>query len=82
MKHCVISLTVVLADGTVVKTRNRPRKSSAGYDLTHLIVGSEGTLGIVTEAALRLAPIPKNPHVAILPFKDTHLAIESAISII
>jgi D-lactate dehydrogenase (cytochrome) len=82
MKDWVISLTVVLADGTVVKTRNRPRKSSAGYDLTHLIVGSEGTLGIVTEAVLRLTPIPKNPHVAILPFNDTHLAVESAISII
>jgi D-lactate dehydrogenase (cytochrome) len=67
MRDWVISLTVVLADGTVVKTRNRPRKSSAGYDLTHLIIGSEGTLGIVTEAVLKLTNIPKNPHVAILP---------------
>lgn len=82
MRDWVISLTVVLADGTVVKTRNRPRKSSAGYDLTHLIVGSEGTLGIVTEAVLKLTNIPKNPHIAILPFSDTHLAVETAISII
>ncbi|PVI00773.1 D-lactate dehydrogenase [Periconia macrospinosa] len=81
MKDWVVSLTVVLADGTIVKTGNRPRKSSAGYDLTHLIVGSEGTLGIVTEAVLRLTPIPKNPHVAILTFSDTHLAVETALSI-
>ncbi|KAF2203993.1 D-lactate dehydrogenase [Delitschia confertaspora ATCC 74209] len=81
MKDWVISLTVVLADGTIVKTRNRPRKSSAGYDLTHLIVGSEGTLGIVTEAVLKLTPRPQNSHVAILPFSDTYLAIETAITI-
>lgn len=82
MRDWVVSLTVVLADGTVVKTRNRPRKSSAGYDLTHLIVGSEGTLGIVTEAVLRLTNIPKNSYVAILPFNDTHLAVNTATSII
>jgi len=82
MRDWVVSLTVVLADGTVVKTRNRPRKSSAGYDLAHLIVGSEGTLGIVTEAVLKLTNVPKNPHVAILPFSDTHVAVDTAISII
>lgn len=54
MVHNVISLTVVLADGTIVKTRQRPRKTSAGYNLTGLFVGSEGTLGIVTEATVRL----------------------------
>ena len=60
MKDWVLGLTVVLADGTVVKTRARPRKSSSGYDLTRLMVGSEGTLGFVTEAHLRLTSRPTN----------------------
>jgi D-lactate dehydrogenase (cytochrome) len=81
MKDWIISLTVVLADGTIIKTRNRPRKSSAGYDLTHLLVGSEGTLGVVTEAVIRLTPVPKDPRVAIVSFSDTHLAVQSALSI-
>lgn len=54
MIHNVISITVVLADGTIVKTKQRPRKSSAGYNLTGLFIGSEGTLGIVTEAVVKL----------------------------
>ena len=54
MKDWVLSLTVVLADGTIIKTRQRPRKSSAGYDLTRTFIGSEGTLGLVTEATLKL----------------------------
>jgi D-lactate dehydrogenase (cytochrome) len=49
MKDWVINLTVVLSDGQIIKTRRRPRKSSAGYNLNSLFVGSEGTLGIVTE---------------------------------
>jgi D-lactate dehydrogenase (cytochrome) len=68
MKENVISLTLVLASGQVIKTHNRPRKSSAGYDLTHLIIGSEGTLGLVTEAVLRLSPLPKNLHVGLATF--------------
>jgi D-lactate dehydrogenase (cytochrome) len=82
IKEWVISMTVVMADGSIVKTRRRPRKSSAGYDLTHLIIGSEGTLGIVTEAVLRLAPCPKNVHVGIATFPDATTAIRSAIALI
>jgi D-lactate dehydrogenase (cytochrome) len=70
MKEWVVSLTCVLADGRVVRTHKRPRKSAAGYDLTHLIIGSEGTLGLVTEAVLRLAPIPRNMHVGIATFES------------
>lgn len=59
MKDYVINLTVVLADGSVIKTRRRPRKTSAGYNLTSLFVGAEGTLGMVTEVTLKLAPLPQ-----------------------
>ena len=55
MKDWVINLTVVLADGTVIKTRRRPRKSSAGYNLNSMFVGSEGTLGLVTEGMCLLS---------------------------
>jgi D-lactate dehydrogenase (cytochrome) len=68
MKEWVISLTAVLADGRIIKTHHRPRKSAAGYDLTHLIIGSEGTLGLVTEAVLRLAVLPQNLHVGLATF--------------
>lgn len=82
MKDWVISMTVVLADGTVVKTRRRPRKSSAGFDLTKLIVGSEGTLGLVTEAVLKVTSAPKNLHVVVASFPSTHSAVETAVSLI
>ena len=70
MKEWVLNLTVVLADGTIVKTRRRPRKSSAGYDLTRLYVGSEGTLGLVTEATLKLTVRPEVTRVAMAPFNS------------
>ncbi|KAI1138181.1 hypothetical protein F5Y05DRAFT_385366 [Hypoxylon sp. FL0543] len=68
MREWVLSLTVVLADGTVIKTRQRPRKSSAGYDLTKLFIGSEGTLGLVTEATLKLTTKPASTSVAVCGF--------------
>ncbi|CDS12666.1 hypothetical protein LRAMOSA04852 [Lichtheimia ramosa] len=68
MREWVINLTVVMPDGQVVKTRQRPRKSSAGYDLTKLFIGSEGTLGIVTEATLKLAVRPEEETVAVCDF--------------
>ena len=68
MKDWVLSLTVVLADGTIIRTRQRPRKSSAGYDLTRTFIGSEGTLGLITEATLRLTPKPAHTNVAVASF--------------
>ena len=68
MREWVISLTVVLADGTIIKTRQRPRKSSAGYDLTKLFIGSEGTLGLVTEATLKVTVKPASTSVAVSTF--------------
>lgn len=82
MKNWVVSVTVVLADGTVVKTRQRPRKSSAGYDLTSLLVDSEGTLGLITEAVLKVTSLPENQHVVVTAFPSTHVAVEAAIALI
>lgn len=82
MKDWVTSMTVVLADGTIVKTRNRPRKSSAGYDLTSLLVGSEGTLGLVTEAVLKITSVPENQHVGLAAFPTTRAAVDAAVVLI
>jgi len=77
MRNSVVNLTVVLADGTVVHTRQRPRKTSAGYDLTGLLVGSEGTLGVVTEATIRLQRIPAVIQVATVSFPSVRSAAEA-----
>ncbi|KAH7035472.1 uncharacterized protein B0I36DRAFT_382168 [Microdochium trichocladiopsis] len=82
MKDWVVNLTVVLSDGTIVKTRRRPRKSSAGYNLNSIIVGSEGTLGLVTEATLKLAPIPTHTGVAVISFPTIKTAASMAIDVV
>ncbi|KAE8547832.1 hypothetical protein EYB25_009625 [Talaromyces marneffei] len=82
MKDWVINLTVVLADGRVIKTRRRPRKTSAGYNLTGMFVGSEGTLGIVTEITLKLAPIPDELRVGIVTFPTVRDAAAAAMQVI
>ncbi|KAJ5222796.1 uncharacterized protein N7469_009036 [Penicillium citrinum] len=82
MKDWVINLTVVLADGKIIKTRQRPRKSSAGYNLNGLFTGSEGTLGFVTEATLKLARLPEETGVAVTTFPTMRDAANAATQVI
>lgn len=82
MKDWVINLTIVLADGQIIKTRRRPRKTSAGYNLTSLFVGAEGTLGIVTEVTLKLAVVPKETGVAVISFASIADAASAASKLI
>ncbi|CEJ57174.1 Putative Oxidoreductase, FAD-binding [Penicillium brasilianum] len=82
MKDSVINLTVVLANGDIIKTRRRPRKTSAGYNLTGLFVGSEGTLGIVTEATLKLVPIPELTRVGVVAFPTVRDCASTAMQLI
>lgn len=82
MREWVLSLTVVLADGTVIKTRQRPRKSSAGYDLTKLFIGSEGTLGLVTEATLKVTVKPESTSVAVGTFPTIGAAADCVAKVV
>jgi D-lactate dehydrogenase (cytochrome) len=82
MKDWVLSVTVVLADGRVIKTRKRPRKTSAGYNLTSLFVGAEGTLGFVTEITMKLAVVPQDTSVAVLSFPTIRDAATAATALI
>ena len=79
MRENVLGLTVVLADGRIIKTGGRARKSAAGYDLTRLFVGSEGTLGIIAEISLRLYGIPEAMSAAVVSFPSLDAAVESVI---
>jgi D-lactate dehydrogenase (cytochrome) len=79
MKDNVLSMRVVTADGSVVSTATRAKKSSAGYDLTRLYVGSEGTLGIITELTLRLQGIPEAISGGICPFPSVKAAADAVI---
>ncbi len=82
MRENVLSLTAVMADGEVVKTASRARKSSAGYDLTRLLVGSEGTLGIITALTLRLNGIPQAISGGVCPFPTLEAACNTVIATI
>lgn len=82
MKDWVINLTVVLPDGRVIKTRGRPRKTSAGYNLNWIFIGAEGTLGLVTEVTLKLAAIPEETRVGVVTFPSIREAVNTATKII
>src|SRR4051812_41659570 len=81
MRENVIALLVVASDGSVVRTRSRARKSSAGYDLTRLFIGSEGTLGLICEATLRIHPTPEGMAAAVCPFATLQGAVNCMLDV-
>eukprot|EP00884_Botryococcus_braunii_P021937 jgi/Botrbrau1/8427/Bobra.0237s0046.2 len=81
MRDVVMGMTAVLADGSIAKIGTRARKSSAGYDLTRLLVGSEGTLAVITEVALRLFPVPEAISAAVCSFASMKGAVDAVVAI-
>ena len=82
MKTAITGLTVVLPNGDIIKTGSRTKKTSAGYNLTNLFIGSEGTLGIITEIQLRLSPIPESIMSAVCHFPSLEKAVKTAQQVI
>jgi D-lactate dehydrogenase (cytochrome) len=82
MRENVLNLTAVMANGEVVRTAKRAKKSSAGYDLTRLLVGSEGTLGVITEVGVRLYGIPESIRAGVCPFPSVDAACRAVIQTI
>ena len=82
MKTVISGLTVVLPNGDIIKTGSRTKKTSAGYNLTNLFIGSEGTLGIITEVQLRLSPIPESIMSAVCHFQSLEKAVQTAQQVI
>src|SRR5690554_402184 len=82
MRENVVSLKAVMANGDIITTGRRAKKSAAGYDLTHLFVGAEGTLGVIVEATVRLHPLPESTMAAVCAFPDIDAAVQAVVQII